>query len=243
MNSEESEHFITIVAHRGASKLAPENTLKSFKKAIEFKADYIEFDVRKTKDGHLLIMHDPNTFRTTKHFGWVKRMTLEKLKKLSCNGTEKIPTLKEVIELTKGKIKLLCEIKVRGITQQLIEILKESDALDSAIVISFKHDQIFKIRESEHNLKSGLIEPAGVGWVFAYFFGKRMVKKALKNDIPFLIIRHEYLSKKLVKFAHENKLKVFTWTVDSKKKIRKVRSLGIDGILTNDILTANSLLR
>ena len=71
---------VLIIAHRGASNLAPENTLKAFKKAIELKADFIEFDVQQSKDGEIIIMHDANTFRTTGHFGLVREMTLEELK-------------------------------------------------------------------------------------------------------------------------------------------------------------------
>ena len=62
-----------IFAHRGASNIAPENTLKAFKKAIELNADYVEFDIHQSKDGKLVIMHDGNTFRTTGHFGFIKK--------------------------------------------------------------------------------------------------------------------------------------------------------------------------
>ena len=71
----ERENILTI-AHRGASSIAPENTLIAFKKAIELKADYIEFDVHQSKDGIIVIMHDGNTLRATGHFGIIKRMTL-----------------------------------------------------------------------------------------------------------------------------------------------------------------------
>ena len=142
----EREKILTI-AHRGASSIAPENTLIAFKKAIELKADYIEFDLHQSKDGIIVIMHDGNTLRATGHFGIIKRMTLSDLKELDCGEGEKIPTLEEVIEVAKGKIGLNCEIKARGFAEKLIRTLRESDLVETTIVSSFNHDVLMKIQK------------------------------------------------------------------------------------------------
>ena len=131
MNDKEK---MVIIAHRGASNLAPENTLKAFKKAIELKADYIEFDVHQSNDGEIVIMHDANTFRTTRHLGSIKEMTLEELKQLDCGDGEKIPTLQELIKIAKGKIGLNCEVKARGFAKQIVNILKEEEIIESTII-------------------------------------------------------------------------------------------------------------
>ena len=81
-----------IIGHRGANSIAPENTLKAFQKAIDLGADCVEFDVHESKDGEVVIMHDPDIFRTTgqKHHGLIKDMTLEELRTLDCGEGEKI---------------------------------------------------------------------------------------------------------------------------------------------------------
>ena len=103
------EKFL-IVAHRGANNLAPENTLKAFKKAIELRADFVECDVLESKDGVLVITHDEEISRLTGQFGYVRDLTLEKLKTFDFGDGEKIPTLQELIELINGKINLNCEV-------------------------------------------------------------------------------------------------------------------------------------
>ena len=154
---------VLIIAHRGASSSAPENTLKAFKKAIELKADFIEFDVLKSKDGEIVIMHDGNTFRTTGHFGLIKKMTLEELKQLDCGDGERIPTLRELVKLVKGKIGLNCEIKARGLAEQIVNIINEEEMIESTIISSFKHDILLRIQKLEPRIKLASLEPTRTG--------------------------------------------------------------------------------
>ena len=95
---------VLLIGHRGASAIAPENTLKAFQKAIDLKADYVEFDVHQSMDGELIVIHDPNTFRSTGHKGSIEKMSLAEIKELDAGEGEKIPTLDEIIQITKGKI-------------------------------------------------------------------------------------------------------------------------------------------
>ena len=117
---------ILLIAHRGANKIAPENTIKAFQKAIDLKADYVEFDIHMSKDGKIVIMHDENTARTTGHKGIIREMTLAELKKLDCGEGEKIPTLDELIEIAKGKISLQLEIKAPGTAKKIVDILRKA---------------------------------------------------------------------------------------------------------------------
>ena len=77
----EKEKKVLLIAHRGASSVAPANTLKAFSKAIELGADYVEFDIHQTKDGEIVIMHDGSTFATTGYKGLIKKMTLAELQR------------------------------------------------------------------------------------------------------------------------------------------------------------------
>ncbi|MCK4688094.1 MAG: glycerophosphodiester phosphodiesterase, partial [Candidatus Lokiarchaeota archaeon] len=110
----EIEDIPLIIGHRGAYSEALENSIEGFKRAIELKANYIEFDVHQSKDSEIIIMHDTNTIRMTGKNGIIKSMTIKELKQLKLHNGEKIPTLQEVIQVAKGKIKLLCELKGKG---------------------------------------------------------------------------------------------------------------------------------
>ncbi|TET58062.1 MAG: glycerophosphodiester phosphodiesterase [Promethearchaeota archaeon] len=239
MNSKEK---VLIFAHRGASNLAPENTLKAFKKAIELKADYIEFDVHQSKDGEIVIMHDANTFRTTGHSGIIEKMTLEELKELDCGDDEKIPTLEELVKLAKGKIGLNCEIKAKGIAQKIIEIIKEADLFESTIISSFKQKELLKIKNLEPRLKIASLNPTRTGWILNWFSRKKMIKTAEENKFYAINPLYLVVNKKFIDKAHEKNIKVFPWTVDSITAIENLIKKGVDGIITNNISRAKEVL-
>lgn len=226
---------IILIAHRGASNTAPENTLKAFTMAIELDADYIEFDVRISKDGELIIIHDPDVFRTTHKLGFVKQFSLNKIKKLNAGNGEKIPTLEELLIETKGKINYMCEIKVKNISGKVLSILKNHNVLDSTILISFKHNELLKSRNMYPDLKLGAIIPSRLGWITNWFIKKRLISSISQKSFFSINAFFPLVNRKFVDFSHEKGLKVFAWTVNSKRKMKKLIKLGIDGILTNDI--------
>ncbi len=111
------------VGHRGARAYAPENTLASFKKAIEIGVDAVELDVRKTKDNQLVVIHDADVKRTTDGEGLVSELTLAQIKSFSAEGGEKIPTLDEALDFLDKKVKVLIELKEAGIEEQVLSIV------------------------------------------------------------------------------------------------------------------------
>ena len=118
------------IGHRGAPGYEPENTLKSFAKAIEQGVDMVEFDIQLTKDKKLVVMHDTTVDRTTNGHGRVSRLTLAQLKELDAGQGEQIPTLKEAVDFLKGKCQIYIEAKARKVIDYLIAELKEMN-LDS----------------------------------------------------------------------------------------------------------------
>ncbi len=233
---------VLIIAHRGASSIAPENTLKAFKKAIELKADFIEFDVRESKDGEIVIMHDANTFRTTGHFGFIKKMTLEELKQLDCGDGERIPTFRELVKLAKGKIGLNCEVKARGIAEQIVNIINEEEMIDSTIISSFKHDVLLRIQKLEPRIKLASLEPTRTGWIKTWLSRKKLIRVAINNKFyainPFFKLVNEDFKNK----AHHHNIKIFPWTVNSESAIKKMINIGVDGIITNEVQRVRELL-
>ena len=230
-----------LIAHRGASDLAPENTLKAFDLAIELGANFIEFDVRRTVDNEIVIMHDPGVFRTTHRLGFVKRLTLKKIKSLNAGNGESIPTLKELLQATKGKIGYMCELKVKGISEKVVKILSENNALDSSILISFKHKELLKCQIEHPELKLGAIIPSGFGWITNWFFRKKLLTYLSEKNFFSINPFFPLVDKRFVDRAHDYDLKVFPWTINSKSKMKKLSKMGVDGILTNHISKLKNL--
>jgi glycerophosphoryl diester phosphodiesterase len=231
-----------IIAHRGASDIAPENTLKAFQIAIELEADYIEFDVRCSADGELVIIHDNCTLRTTKKLNWINQMSLEEIKLLNAGENETIPTLGELIKCTKGKVNYMCEIKVQGAIDNIVKLLDKSDLLDSSILISFKHNELLKLKNKYPQLRMGAIVPTAFGWLINWFKKKQTIFTANQNQFYAINPYHKIINSNYVSLAHKNNLKVFPWTVNSRKSIVKAINLEVDGILTNHIKKAKELL-
>ncbi len=230
-----------IIAHRGANKIAPENTLKAFKKAIDLKADFVEFDVQESKDGELVIMHDSNTFRTTGYKGSIENMALVELKKLDCGEGEKIPTLQELIDLAKNHIGLQLEIKASGIAARVVAMLKDNGLIESTIVSSFNHDELLTAQKIEPRLRLGALVPTGTGWLLDWICRKKMIDGAIKNKFLYIHPLHKLVNQDFINYAHQNNLKINAWTVDDEKSMNNFAKMGIDGIITNELVKAMEL--
>jgi glycerophosphoryl diester phosphodiesterase len=233
---------IIIMGHRGASKIAPENTLKAFKEAIRLKADAVEFDVQETVEGEIVIIHDYDTLRTAGTEGIVEEMTLKELKKLNFGNGEQIPTLLELIELAKGKISLNCEIKVEGIAKKIIHIFKDADILDSTIVSSFLHEELSKIQKIEPQLKLATLVPTEAGKFSDWNYKKKLIDFTSENNYYAINPLYKLADKQFIEYAHEKNIKVFPWTVDSGIAMKKLINMGTDGIITNDISRLKEVL-
>ncbi|KKN54737.1 hypothetical protein LCGC14_0589370 [marine sediment metagenome] len=226
---------ILIIGHRGANVIAPENTLKAFKKAIDLKADYIELDIQKTKDGALVVTHDDDLQRLTGHHGQIKDSILKDLKSLDFGEGEIIPTLEEVIELTMGKINLNCEIKVEKISRKAVNIFKKYNVINSIILSSFIHPELLEFQRIAPKLKLASLEPTQYLRNYNDDRKKQMISFCIDNHLYAINPFYTIVDKDFVEIAHKNSIKVFPWTVDSKPIMRRLIKYGVDGIITNDI--------
>ena len=232
--NDQDVNSVLLIAHRGASKIAPENTLKAFQKAIDLKADYVEFDVHASKDGEIVIMHDENTSRTTGHKGSISDMTLKELKELDCGEGEQIPTLRELINIAKGKIGLQLEIKAKGLAEKIVAQLREADLIESTIISAFDHEELLEVQKIEPKLRlSALV--LGIK-------KNKTLREAIENKFFAVHPLYKFVNEKFLENAHQNNIKINAWTVDSKVRMRKLIEMGIDGIITNDIVVANEIL-
>ena len=234
-----SKNDILIIGHKGASSIAPENTLKAFQKAIELKADYVEFDIHITKDGKIIIIHDSDTFNATGVKGLIKDMTLGQIKSLDAGEGEKIPTLREVISTVRKKIGLQIEIKSTNLLDKLINILKEENLISTSIISSFILNELLKLKLLEPSIKLGLllsedmVRPKLI---------KRKIVKVAENKFYSIHPPFTTINKEIVDFAHSYGLKVIVWTVNDREIMERLIELSVDGIVTDDISLANEVL-
>ena len=239
----DSNEKILVIGHRGANNIAPENTLKSFKKAIELGADYIEFDIHQSKDGEIVIMHDANTYNTTGHKGLIKRMTLKELKELDCGEGERIPTLQELIKIAKYNIGLQIEIKAKGMAEKLVELLRKEDLIESSIISSFLHEELLNIQKIEPKLKLATLEPIISNPSKNWDYHLEILNKVINNKYFAIHPRYQLVNKRLINYAHDNNIKVNIWTVNSKAWMKKFIKKGVDGLITDNIQNAKDVLK
>ena len=212
-----------VVAHRGASGYEPENTLRALKRAIEMGADMVEVDVRLSKDGVPVIMHDETLDRTTDGSGRVSDYTVDQLRGLDAGLGEKIPLLSEVLDLVKGKAGLLLELKEVEASRPSLKMVEEKDVVNQVMFISFHREALESIAQARVDAFRGLIYARPGDHLVA---AKRMRCIAVA---PY----YRLATAKAIGFAHRLKLKVNVWTVDDLKTARLMAERGVDAITTN----------
>jgi len=213
-----------VIAHRGASDLEPENTLRAVRRAFELGADWVEVDVRVSRDDRLVIIHDETVDRTTDGRGRVSEMTFEELRRLDAGLGERIPSLEEVLEEAEGRGLLVLEVKVPGHEWRLVNLLKTMDATNRVVVSSFYHKSVRKIKGLEPTMKAGVIissQPVNPS---------RVVAEA-RADMAF--IKAKYVDPWVVDELHEAGMEVYPWVVDDMHGVKKFLEMGVDGIVTN----------
>lgn len=219
---------ILRIGHRGAAGHAPENTLASFQKALDFRVDGVELDIHQCASGELIVIHDETVDRTTNGNGIVTEMTLAELKQLDAGNGEKLPTLTELLDFLDRRILVMIEIKAEGLakpTVQLIErYVKKGWRYDQFQVISFDHHQLLEI----HQLNAQIPTGANIAAIPIHYAEYATHAKAHAAN-PCI----NHISEAFVKDAHARKLQVFTWTPNTHNLISKARSLGVDGILSD----------
>jgi glycerophosphoryl diester phosphodiesterase len=209
------------VGHRGAKAYEIENTLESFKKAIALGANAVEFDVRKSKDGKLIVIHDDNLKKVFGKDIQVNEATLKELKQLTGN---KIPTLEEALQFIDEKVeKILVELKEVGYEKKVLEGIKKKKLNDRVIIVSFHEQALFNVRKVDNKIETGLIHAKY----------KNPVDAALRLDARYLIPFYRFTHTKDIADAHKNNLKVIVWTINTKQEVKEYMAKGVDGIASD----------
>ncbi len=215
-----------IVGHRGAPSYEPENTLPSFEKAISLGVDYVELDVRTTKDRKLVVFHDEDLTRLTGIKARVKDLKLEELRSLRILNKARIPTLEEVLNTVGTRCGIIIEIKEKGLEKQVVELLRRRELVhDRVIIASFYHTVVKRAIEMEPRVKGMIIiscEPVDPAHL------------AHAAGATFIAVHHKYATEHLISNAHSGNIKVNVWTVNDPSLFRKLVTMGVDMITTDD---------
>ena len=224
-----------IIAHRGASGHAPENTMAAFERAVALGAPFIETDLHLTRDARFVAIHDKTLERTTNGKGAVRDFTLAELRELDAGMWfdrqfmgERIPTLEEILEFARQHdVVFYLEIKYDsawGMHHALAAALGGAGNAARTIVLSFDPSTLTALRKLDTSIMMGLLVEGE---------NRDFVKSALDVGARQLCPRMDLVTRELVDQAHRSDLHVVTWTVNEAAKMNSVFHAGVDGIMTD----------
>ncbi len=216
-----------IFGHRGAMGHAFENSIASFKKALELNCRWIELDVYNVEN-NLVVFHDDRLERCTNGFGRISDKTYSEISDLRLKNGERIPLLKEVLKIIGGTASVNIELKGENtvlLTVELIrEYFKKGWRKEQFLISSFNHIELSKIHKVDSSLKIGALT-CSIPMNYSEF-AQKMNAYSIHCSSDF--INYEY-----VKDAHRRGLKVFVYTINEIDEFYRMKALGVDGIFTN----------
>jgi len=227
-----------VIAHRGFSGMAPENTLVAFEQALELGCDAIECDVHCTADGHVVIMHDANVDRTTNGSGPISGMTLAELKQLDAGSWkdaaytgERVPTLAEALQLIGDRAVLIIEVKQAGIEQAMVDVVRAEGALRRVFVFSFHHESVKRVRAIEPLIPCGWLtggtqDPSDEA-------AAALVDQVLTANASMLASHYKGVTEAVLRRVALAGLTLCVWTLDEAEDLRTWVAAGADAIGSN----------
>lgn len=232
----------TVMAHRGLSADAPENTLYAFSDAISVGADFIELDVQQTRDGVLVVMHDSNLKRTTgvnKDIWDVDYADIQNLDAGSwfdpAYANARIPTLEETLQFVDKRAKLNIEIKPTKhgsdtLEQDVAELITQYQYTDACYVTSFSYGSLKKVKEANPEIRTGYLMSVAYG----QFYSLKYADAFSLNKV--------FVTSQVVNAAHQQGKQIFAWTVNSMSEVRSLCNLHVDSIITDDPVMVQNVI-
>lgn len=232
----------TVMAHRGLSADAPENTLYAFSDAISVGADFIELDVQQTRDGVLVVMHDSNLKRTTgvnKDIWDVDYADIQNLDAGSwfdpAYANARIPTLEETLQFVDKRAKLNIEIKPTKhgsdtLEQDVAELITQYQYTDACYVTSFSYGSLKKVKEVNPEIRTGYLMSVAYG----QFYSLKYADAFSLNKV--------FVTSQVVNAAHQQGKQIFAWMVNSMSEVRSLCNLHVDSIITDDPVMVQNVI-
>ena len=231
LNSCISNKDILVVGHRGAMGHVLENTIESVQKAIELNVDGIEIDVFKSKTGELVVYHDPFLSRLSNSNAFIEQISLDSIKKIELIGGYFIPTLKEIVDIIPEKIFLNIELKGQDTSFETNKIITNylktyNFPISKFIISSFRWDELKKIRSFNKDIPIAIL-------VDSLYKIDDAIKLAKQINAVALNPNKEFITKEIVNKIQSKNIKVYPYTINTPRNIRKMRSMGVDAIITD----------
>ena len=226
------EDQVAVTAHRGSSRTAPENTVAAVEAAIRQGADFAEIDVQETADGVLVVLHDADLMRVAGVRKNIWGVTYEEIESLDAGSWfspefegEPIPTLQQVIDAARGRIRLNIEIKLNGHEEKLVErvvaIVAKNDFQSQCVLSSLDYRSVLQAKQLDERLQVGHIVTVAIG-------------DAAKLDVEFLSVNQEKVTPGYVRSLHRAGKEVHVWTVNDRQRMSALVDFGVDNIITDD---------
>lgn len=238
-----AERTIEVTAHRGDQSSAPENTIPAFEAAAIHGAKWVEVDVAQTKDGVLVVLHDRNLKRLAGVDKNIWDLTYEELMALDVGsfyspefaGT-KVPTLKQVIDTCRDRLKLNIEVKYNEHESQdfiakVVQLIDQENIKDQCIITSFYYDYVKQVKNLAPDLRSGLIT-ANAAINFSDY-----------PEADLFSLNYKMIDKNVVSGLHHMEKQVYVWTVNSYPDLKNCIDAGVDNIITDNPAYARQIIR
>ena len=224
------------IAHRGASGIAPENTLAAFKKAIEIGVDAVELDLHGTADGEIVAIHDAALDRTTNMSGSIKQTTLKTIKHADAGAWfnpefegEQVPTLAEALACITDNAIALLEIKDDTIAEAVVKKIREMDLLELSVIISFHTSVLQTVRALEPRIPTG--------WLIGSSNGNTSPIQLCQHlgtlGSSLLNVNHQLITTEFAYEVRRRGIALWSWTIDDIDRMRQMRVFGVQGIASN----------
>lgn len=231
---------IDIIAHRGASGAAPENTLAAFERAIHDQADWIELDVQENADGVVIVAHDSDFMKVAQQSLRVWDTTGEQLQDMDIGSwfdpefsDQRVPTLREALDLAKGRIGVVIELKYYGHDQSLesrvIDVVEDAGMASNVKIMSLSLAGLRKSIALRPEWSHGLLNTASIG-------------DLTRLDVNFLALNSRAASYAMIRNAHKRGMKLYVWTINDPIQMSVMMSRGAYGIITDEPALARQLI-
>lgn len=221
---------VELIGHRGAAGHAPENTFAAFDRGLELSVDGLETDIRTTKDGVLVLLHDTTVDRTTDGSGAVAELTWREVRRLDAGSWfgqqyagQRVPRLDEFLDRYGGRTTLRLELKIAGVEQKVLRLLEERELLASSIITSFILDSLRRVKE--------LLPEAHTAYLFGgSTFDRGVVAEAREVGAQQIAPRANLLTPDMVRYARDQGLAVWAWGVRDRGLLRHALGAGVGGL-------------
>ncbi len=227
-----------VIAHRGLSSRFPENTMRSIREALRLRVDAIEIDVRSTKDGVLILMHDETLDRTTDGRGAVGELTWSEISRLDAGSWmspdfagERVPRLDEVLAEVAGRVVLHIEVKEPATVRRIVHTVKLHKAEEWVVIASFHEEALTRSRQLEPRIPVTLI--AGPLQVERGGGPENLIFRAVARGACGLALHHSLITRDLTHYARARNMSLVAWTVNDPSEARRLAEAGVGAIVTD----------